>query len=63
MGSAPPCEAHCDLSVCESDELRDIDLVGASGFRVGDVGEPFQLGRYVGEIAVLCRCQRPSLLN
>lgn len=31
----------------ESDELRDIDLVGAPGFGIGDVREPFQLRRNI----------------
>ena len=31
----------------ECHEFRDIDLIGAPRFRIGDVGEPFQLGRYV----------------
>ncbi len=31
------------------DELAYIVLVGALRFRVSDVGEPFFLGRYIGE--------------
>ena len=41
----------------ECHELRDIDFVGAPGFWTGDVGEPFQLGRNIREIAVLFRRQ------
>jgi hypothetical protein len=44
------------FQIRESDELRDIDFMSAAGFRIGDVGEPFQLGRYIRKIAVLFRC-------
>ena len=42
----------------EGEELLDIDFVGAAGFRIGDVGEPFELGRNVGEVAELGRRER-----
>src|SRR5713226_3374808 len=42
----------------EGDEFLDVDLVGAAGFGIGEVGEPFEFGRYVGELAVLRRRQR-----
>ena len=47
----------------ECHELRDINLVGASRFCIGDVGEPFQFGRHVREIAVLFRRQRPFAID
>ena len=37
----------------KADELLDIVLIGAAGFGIGDVGEPFQCGRHIREIAVL----------
>jgi hypothetical protein len=37
------------FQVGECDELRDIDSISAARFRIGDVGEPFQLGRNVCE--------------
>jgi hypothetical protein len=37
----------------ECHELRDIDLLGPTGFWIGDIGEPFQLGRHVGQRVVL----------
>ncbi len=39
----------------EAGKLLDIDFVGAAGFGVGDVGEPFQLGRHIGELSELRR--------
>jgi hypothetical protein len=39
----------------EGDKLLDIDLIGAAGFRIGEVGEPFELGRNLGEVAELGR--------
>lgn len=45
------------FQIREGDEFRDIDLIGAPRFRIGDVGEPFELGRYIREIAVLVRCE------
>ena len=33
----------------ESEKFRDIDLISAARFGIGDVGEPFQLGRNIGE--------------
>ena len=41
------------FQIGEGDELRDIDFIGASRFFIGDVREPFQLGRYIREIVVL----------
>ena len=48
-GSTQPGEGH---------ELTDIDFVGAAGFGVGDVGEPFELGRHLGQGTELYRGQR-----
>ena len=42
-------------SPVKADELRNVDLVGAPGFRIGDVGEPFDFGGNIGEVAVLGR--------
>ena len=42
----------------KGDELLDIDLIGAASFRVGEVGEPFEFGGNVGEVAELGRSQR-----
>jgi hypothetical protein len=42
----------------EGDELLDVDLVGAACFGVGEVGEPFDLGRNLGEVAELGRGER-----
>jgi hypothetical protein len=43
------------FQIGEGDEFRDIDPIGASRFRIGDVGEPFQFGRYIGEAGELFR--------
>lgn len=51
------------LQIGEGDEFRDIDFIGAARFCIADVGEPFQLGRYVGEIAVLIRRHRPFAID
>ena len=37
----------------EGDELLDIVLIGPAGFGVGEIGEPFELGRHLGEVAEL----------
>ena len=39
----------------EDGEFRNVDLVGAPGFGIGDVGEPFEFRGNVGEVAVLRR--------
>ena len=36
-------------------ELVDIDAIGLAGFPICDVGEPFELGRHFGELAILSR--------
>jgi hypothetical protein len=36
----------------EGGKFRNVIPVGAPGFRVGDVGEPFEFRRHVGELAV-----------
>ena len=38
------------LQTGEADKLLDIDLIGAAGFGIGDVSEPFELRGYVGEL-------------
>src|SRR6202035_5017894 len=45
------------FQIGEGDELRDIDLVGASRFGVGDVGEPFQFRRNIGKLPELSGSQ------
>jgi hypothetical protein len=47
------------FEIGEGDEFGGIYFVRAARFRIGDVGEPFQLGRYVRQMAVLFRRQRP----
>lgn len=44
--------------LCEAGECREllyINLVRTAGFKVRDVGEPFQLGRNIGELLELRR--------
>src|SRR5271155_878327 len=41
----------------EGGELADIVAVGPPGFGIGDIGEPFELGRHLGEIAELDRSE------
>ena len=41
----------------EGGELTDIVAVGAPGFGIGDIGEPFELGWHFGEIAKLGRSE------
>ena len=43
----------------KAENSLDVDFIGAAGFGIGDVGEPFELGRHVGQVAVLRRRQRP----
>ena len=47
--------ARAIFQIGVGDELRNIDFTGALRFRVGDVGEPFQIGRNIREIPVLIR--------
>jgi hypothetical protein len=35
-----------------------VDLTDPAGFRIGEVGEPFEIGRNLGEVAELGRGQR-----
>jgi hypothetical protein len=42
----------------EGDEFFDVDLVGAAGLGIGEIGEPFEFGRDVGEVAELGRGER-----
>ena len=39
----------------EGGKFTDIDLIGAPGFRIRDVGEPFDLGRHLGQTIILAR--------
>ena len=39
-------------------KLAHVNFIGPAGFGIGDVGEPFELGRNVGEVAELGRRQR-----
>ena len=43
----------------EGREFADVVFISAAGFGIGAVGEPFELGRHVGEIAILDRRQLP----
>jgi hypothetical protein len=45
------------FEIREGDEFSDNDLIGAACFFIGDVGEPFQLGRNIDEVAVLIQCE------
>jgi hypothetical protein len=38
---------------CENRKLLDIVFVSPAGFGIGDVGQPFQFGRHVGQVAKL----------
>lgn len=51
--------AQCTMifQIGEGDEFRDIDLGSTAGFLVGDVDEPFELRRYIGEAGELIRRQ------
>jgi len=44
----------------EGGKFTDIDLIGTPGFEIGDVGEPFELGRHLGQTIILARRQRPA---
>ncbi|HUB50300.1 MAG TPA: hypothetical protein VMB73_35465 [Acetobacteraceae bacterium] len=44
----------------EAHELAHRGLVGAAGLGVGQVGEPFDLGRHVGEAVEFCLCLLPA---
>jgi hypothetical protein len=43
------------FQIRESDQLRDINLVGAAGIGVRDVGQLFQFGRNIGQFTILFR--------
>jgi len=52
------CSQHHGLiQPSKGGEFRNVDLVGAARFLIDDVGEPFKLGRNVGEVTILGRCQ------
>jgi hypothetical protein len=51
------------FQVGEGNEFRDIDLIGAPRFRIGDAGEPFELRRYIRKIAVLFWRERPFAID
>jgi hypothetical protein len=42
---------------CESDELGHVAFIKAASFQVGDVGEPFDFRRNIGEVAKLLRSE------
>ena len=51
------------FQIGEGDEFRNIDFIRPSRFSVRDVGEPFQLGRYIRKVAVLFRRQCPFAID
>ena len=59
MGAGDGAQLRGPAQPGEGRELAHVDFVGPAGFGIGDVGEPFELGRNVGEVAVLGRRQRP----
>lgn len=44
------------LKADEGNKLFNINSICAAGFGIGDVGEPFEVGRDLGQIAELRRC-------
>ena len=44
----------------EGGKFTDVDLIGAPGFGIGEVGEPFKLGRHLGQAVILTRRQRAA---
>jgi hypothetical protein len=64
MGSGRCGEATSRLAQFgKGGELLDVILISASSVWISDVGEPFELGRYVGEVAELGRRQRAAQLH
>ena len=43
----------------EGRKFAHVNFVSPASFGIGDVGKPFQLGRHVGQVAILRRRQRP----
>jgi hypothetical protein len=57
MGSSDGAQLRRSAEACEGRKLAHVDFVRAPCFGIGDIGEPFELGRDIGEVAVLSRCQ------
>ncbi len=59
MGAGHGAQLRGTAEACEDRKLAHVDFMSPAGFGIGDVGEPFELGRHVGQVAVLRRRQRP----
>jgi len=59
LGTAGDASQFCRLAQPgEGGKLLDIVFISAAGFGIGDVGEPFEFGGNVGQVAELGRRQR-----
>jgi hypothetical protein len=47
----------------EAGKFAHIDLVGAAGFLIGEVRQPFQLGWHIGQVFKLRRHLHPNKFN
>ncbi len=57
MGARDSAQLSWLAQTGEGEKLTDIVAVGPPGFGIGDIGEPFELGRHLGEIAELGRSE------
>ena len=53
MGAGNGPQFRITVQPSEGDEFVHVVLVSAAGFAIGDIGEPFDFGRNLGEIAEL----------
>jgi hypothetical protein len=58
VGSGDQAEFLRVVDADEAAEVRDVELVGPASFFVGNIGEPFELGRDLGQSLELGGGQR-----
>ena len=63
MQSRHSAQSRGILQAGKAEELRNVRFIEAAGFRSGDVGEPFQLGKTVREVSVLVRREGPFAID
>ncbi len=61
MGAGDGAQLGRTAQAGEGRKFTHVVAVGAPGFRVGDIGEPFELGRDLGQGTELRRRQRPLI--
>ena len=61
MGAGDASQLRGPVEPGEGGKLAHVDFIGAAGLGIGEVSEPFELGRNLGEGAVLRRGQRTPI--